>query len=219
MGLFSRLKDNLNHGGVKIQIQAPSSVPGNQVIPVTVNITSDSSQTIDRVKAEIKAVAREQGLNFGGGGGVQASTTSAQTVAQVENREAFTISPGETKTVNLELFINGGAAGGNNGQLGSMGGALQALASVAQNFGHVNYTYSVHASADVQGITIDPSAKQPIQILPPTENVPVQPAPISVIQSQAPVTPPTIPPVPPVTPPTIPTVPPATGGSSFNQPQ
>ena len=67
MGLFSNLKANLNHGGVKIQIKAPSSVPENQVIPVIVNITSDSSQTINSVKAEIKAVARKQGLNFSGG--------------------------------------------------------------------------------------------------------------------------------------------------------
>ena len=196
MGLFSKLKDNMTHGGVKVHVQAPSSVPGNQVIPITVSISADSSQTINSIKAEIKAQAREQGVSLGGGGiggvGVQESRTTAQTVAQVESREPFTIGPGETKTVNLELFISGNAGTANKmGQIGNMnegmGGAFQALASVAQNFAHVNYIYSVHASVDVQGVSLDPSDKQPIQILPSAEGAQtVQPAqPATNTQSQA----------------------------------
>jgi len=64
MGLFSKLKSNMD-GGVQVHIQAPSSTPSNQVIPVTVTITADSSQTINNVKAEIKAQAREQGFHHG----------------------------------------------------------------------------------------------------------------------------------------------------------
>ena len=174
MGIFNKLKSSMD-GGVQVHVQAPSSVSSNQVIPVTVTITADSSQTINNVKAEIKAQAREEGLMMGNrqGIGVQSSRTMAQTVAQVENREPFTIGPGETKTINLQLYLNGGAADnvplgqiGNAG--GALGGILQGVASVAQNFEHVNYLYSVHASADVQGHHIGPSDKQSIQILPPT---------------------------------------------------
>ncbi len=194
MGLFGKLKQNMNHGGVKVHIQAPSSVPGNQVIPVTVTITADSSQTINSVKAEIRAEAKEQGVNIGGpngGVGMQSSRSMPQTIAQVENREPFTIAPGETKTINLELYISGSAASGNPmSQVANIGGglgtALQAVAAVAQNFDHVSYLYTVHASADVPGVSLDPGDHQPIQILPPTAAAPqpTQPASSAPVQSQ-----------------------------------
>jgi hypothetical protein len=175
MGLFGKLEENLHHGGIKVHVQAPSSVPGNQVIPVTVTITADSSQTINSVKAEIKAQVREEGLKMGsmngmsgGSFGVGGGRSTYQTVAKVESREPFTINPGETRTINLQLYLNGSAGNGN--MRAPLGGALGALASVAQNFERVNYMYSVHASVNVQGISLDPSDKQPIEILPPVEN-------------------------------------------------
>jgi hypothetical protein len=180
MGLFSKL----GHGGVKVQVQAPSSIPRNQVIPVTVTISADSTQTINSVKAEIKAQAREQGIGFGGGSmgmgqgaggvGVEDSRTNYQTVAQVESRESFSVGPNEVKTVNLQLYLDGSGGGGsqlggvtNSG--GALGGALRAVASVAGSLDHVNYIYRVYASADVAGAALDASDHQEIQILPPQE--------------------------------------------------
>jgi|GEM_PF-815689 hypothetical protein len=210
MGLFGKLKENM-HGGVQVHVQAPSSVPGNQVIPVTVTLSADSTQTVNSVKAEIKAQAREQGLSIGGGNmggghgmGVNDERTMHQTVAQVESREAFTINPGETKTVNLQLYLNGSAGSGNplaqlNTGGGALGGAIKAMATAAQAFDHINYIYTVHASADVQGVHMAPSDKQPIQILPPTESAPaaqpVQPA-AAEQPGQTPAPPLPIPPVP-----------------------
>jgi hypothetical protein len=174
MGLFSKLKADMNHGGITVQVQTPSSVASNQVIPVTVNITAKSPQTINSVKVELKSQAREQAINFNGGmGGVEEGRTTAQTVGEVESREPFTISPGETKTINLELYVSGVSGTGNamgqfGGTNGAVGGALQALASVAQNFEHVTYLYTIHASADVDGVSMNPSDNQPIQLLPAT---------------------------------------------------
>jgi hypothetical protein len=148
------------------------------VIQVAVTVTSESSQTINSVKAQIKAQAKEQGFTMGNGQGVgvQDSRTMEQTVAQAENRETFTIGPGETKVVNLQLYLNGGAAGnGAMDQLGNvggvLGGALQTMVSLAQDFDHINYIYTVHGSVDVQGHSLNPSDKQSIQILPPSETV------------------------------------------------
>jgi hypothetical protein len=217
MGLFSKLKGSMSHG-VKVHIQAPSSVPGNQVIPITVSVTADSSQTINSIKAEIKASAREEGVSLGGGGmggvGVREGRSMAQTVAQVESREPFTIGPGETKTVNLQLFIDGNAGSGNPlGQLGNMnggiGGAFKALATVAQTMEHVNYIYTVHASADVQGVTIDPSDKLPIQILPPSEGAPAAGPVLAAADTGA--QPQATPPLPPI--PVIPVMPAAVSSS------
>lgn len=172
------------NGGVQVHVQAPSAVPSNQVIQVTVSITSDTSQTINSVKAEIKAQAREQGFTMGGaqGMGVQQSRTMEQTIAQAESRDQFIINPGETKTVTLQLFLSGGTGGmGPLGQMASvggvMGGVMQAMSSVAQNFEHVNYLYTVHASVDVQGHSLNPSDKQPIQMLPPSDSNQVTPSP------------------------------------------
>lgn len=170
MGIFSKLKQRLN-GGVTLQLGVPSTVAENQIIPVSVTVVADSAQTVASVKAVLKVEAKEQGMTMGGGIGVQQSETMAQTIAQVQSNEPFTLAPGETKTVNLELYINGGAGVGNPmAQLsnvgGALGGVLQAVASAAQGFQHVNYLYTVHASADVEGVSIDPSAKVAIQIIP-----------------------------------------------------
>ncbi|GAC1500999.1 MAG: hypothetical protein NVS1B10_04930 [Candidatus Saccharimonadales bacterium] len=171
MGLFSKFKSSMN-GGVQVHVQAPSSVPSNQVIQVAVNVTSASTQTINSVKAELKAVAHEQGLTMGDGNGigVQQGRTNAQTVANAESKDQFTISPGETKTVNLQLYLSGGAQLGQIPNVGgAIGGVLQTMASVAQKINHVNYTYTVHGSVDVQGHSLSPSDKQDIQILPASE--------------------------------------------------
>jgi len=173
MGLFSKLKQSMDHG-VVVHVQAPSSAPSDQVIPVQVMVTSSTMQTVNVVKAEIKAQAKEQGIRMGGGPGmgVNSSETMTQTVAQVESREPFTINPGETKTINLQLFMNGtGVSGNPMAQMrtgaGGLGGVLQSMAVASQAFEHINYLYSVHASLEVQGLALHPSDKQPIQILPP----------------------------------------------------
>jgi hypothetical protein len=214
MGLFGKIKGNMNHGGIKVHVQAPSSVPGNQVIPVTVTLTADSSQTINSVKAEIKAQVKEQGISMGGMGGggigVQDSRSMHQTVAQVESREPFTLAPGETKTVNLQLFIDGNAGSGNpigqmNNAGGVLGSVLQSVASAAQGFEHINYIYTINASADVQGVSLDPSDKQPIQILPATAvaaPAPQPAQPVDTPQAQQPIAPPI-----PIVPMPVPTTP------------
>lgn len=178
MGLFSKL----GHGGVKVQVQAPSSIASNQVIPVTVNISTDSTHTIKSVKAELQAQAREQGIGVGsmgmgmnqpgfGGVGVGESRTTYQTIAQAESREPLSVGPGEVKTVNLQLYIDGSAGssrqlGGDDNSGGGLGGALRAVANFAGSLDHVNYIYRVYASADVDGAALSPNDHQPIQVLP-----------------------------------------------------
>lgn len=170
MGFFSKLKSNIHHGGVKVQVQAPGSATANQSVPITVTISADSTQTITSVKAQIKARVQEQGLRMGHGEGVglQSSTSSNITIAEAENKTSFIVNPGETKTVTLELVISGNATGyplGPNGA-GALNPILQTVTSAVQGLEHLNYLYSVHASADVQGIALDPSDSTPIQILP-----------------------------------------------------
>lgn len=175
MGFFSKIKANMNHGGVKVQLLAPGSIDSDQIIPVQITLSAESAQTINSVKAEIQAEQREQGASFGGGQGVgvQQTATTIQTVAVVENREPFTLAAGESKIIDLQLYLSGGVAAPNplanlSGNLGILGQVMQ---SVVSTLDHVNYLYSIHASADVDGITLDPSASQSIQFLPPSNSV------------------------------------------------
>jgi hypothetical protein len=182
MGLFSKFSANLHHGGVKVELQAPGSIASDQVIPVTVNVTADSSQNIVKVKAELKSMARQQGvqmnsgMSFGNNAGMNSNNefnnqnqpAQWMTVAQTENDEAFTIAPGETKSIQLQLYLNGGTPNQGLGALEGMGGALGGILKTVANLDHVNYIYEVHASADVDGIALDPSAHQSIQLLPPS---------------------------------------------------
>jgi hypothetical protein len=195
MGLFNKLKSSMN-GGVKVRVEAPGSINSGQVIPVNVTVTSDSTQTISSVKAQLKVVTREEGIGFGGpqgGVGVNEERTTAQTVAEVESRESFTINAGENKTISLQLFMNGNQGAGVGSMFGQnaggkLGGLLQTVATAAQSMDRVNYIYSVHAYVDVQGHNLNPSDQQPIQIIPAAAaNTATQP--IENFQSQGQVQP------------------------------
>ncbi|MEJ0072651.1 MAG: hypothetical protein WDN27_00975 [Candidatus Saccharibacteria bacterium] len=199
MGLFSKLRANMNHGGVTVHVQAPDTVPSNQVIPVQVTLTADSPQTVAGVKVELKARMKEQGMTLGRGAGVQQNATTEQTVAVAESHEPLSLSPGQPQTVSLQLFMSGntsamGVLGGLGNTGGALGGVLQSAMAATQAFNHLDFIYTVHAHADVEGIALDPSDKRSIQLLPPAAAAqpattgPVQPTPIAdqPIQSQAP---------------------------------
>ena len=190
MGFFSKLKADMNHGGVKLNAQVPGSVPSDQPIPITVTITSDTPQTVNSVTVKLEAEEREQGvsLGFGSGGmnnmnqmGANERGTTYQTVAQVENRDQFTIAPGDTKTVTLQLYLNNAQTGqGQGGQMNPMGAALGGvLQSIAmRGFAHASFIYRVHVSADIAGVGVGPHQNLPIQIAPPSsQQAASQPAP------------------------------------------
>ena len=169
MGLFSKFKSKAS-GGVVVKVQAPSSVPSNQVIPVKITITSDTSQTIKSIKAEVKARAKEQGFSVGSqGAGMQTGTTTEMVVAKAENRDAFTVNPGETKTIDMQLFVDSNQNLAMSGNIsGPAAGVMKAVTALAQGMNHISYLYTVHAYADVDGHAFNPSDKQDIQLLPPS---------------------------------------------------
>jgi hypothetical protein len=204
MGIFSKLRADMNHGGVKLQVQVPSSVAADQVIPVTVNLTTDTPRTINSITAELQSQAREQGIGLGGnngisgrGVGVNQSTTNYQKVAEVKSSEPFMLNPGETKAVSLQLYLNGSATNASPmGQLGGMPGAvgsmLQGLAAARQELERVTYTYRVHVSADVADVGVGPNDNEPVQIIPPASTAPaVSMAPSVVAASPSPAVQPT----------------------------
>lgn len=117
-------------------------------------ITSDTTHVVSKITARIEAQAKEQGMVMGGqGAGLESSKTTFQTIAEAQNAESFTINPGETKTVSLQLALNTAAtAAGGYGGPSPSGGVAQVIGTVmaaVQPFEHVNFIYRVHVTADV----------------------------------------------------------------------
>jgi len=171
MGFFGKLKQNFTHGGVKVKIQAPASVSMQDAsVPVAVAVTAgDSPQTVSKVSVEIIAESRSQAFNQGG----DANSITMNTVARSEDAQQFSLAPGESKTVQLAIVMNAGAAIAqqlpDDGAATQIAEGLAKLQNVAQALDPSAATYTIVAKADVQGIALDPSDKQPIQILKPGE--------------------------------------------------
>jgi hypothetical protein len=171
MGLFGKIKQNLNHGGVKIDVQAPASVSVNDAtLPVTVSITNgEAQQSVKRVTAEIIATSRNATFSQPSRDGFDNTQPMTETVARAENVEPFTLQPGEVKSVQLNITMNAGAAAGaqlpEGSGLAKVAGALQKLQTVTETLNKGSYTYDVRATVDVDGIALDPAKSQPLQIL------------------------------------------------------
>lgn len=173
MGLFGKLKENFNHGGIKVQLQAPASVSMNDAtLPVTVSITaSEEQKNIERVSVTIIAESHNQSFSQNSN---DASPQSQQhTVAESDYSQPFMLAPGETKTVEISLVMNQGAAITaqlpEGSGLAQVAGMFQKLQSVSEAMNGTSYEYFVKATAKIEGITFGPSYQQPIQILKPGE--------------------------------------------------
>jgi hypothetical protein len=170
MGFLSKIKENFTHGGVKIELQAPASVSMQDAqLSANVTVTSTNDQVqINNVRVEIFAESRSQGFTSNSNASV---SPTIQLVAQAENNEQFTLPPNQSKSVPLQIVMNAGAAIGaalpEGSGMAPVAHALQELQAVGQALGAGDQTYYIQATADVDGVMLDPSTRQPIQILKP----------------------------------------------------
>lgn len=173
MGFFSKLKENFTHGGVKISLQAPPSVSMNGAdVPVTVALSAtDKQESIERVTVRILAQTNNRAFSASSNANANASQNEEHTVAEAEYAQPFSLAPGETKNVPLNIVMNQGAAVASqlpqDSGAAKVFGALQKLESVSEAMNGASYTYTIEASAKVQGLALGPGTRQPIQILKP----------------------------------------------------
>lgn len=167
MGFFGKIKQNLHHGGVKVQLQAPASVHmTDAVLPVTISITAtDAPAQIKSVKAEIQALNQSIGFSQPMGQTTSSAnnTSTPQTVAQEVNAQPFTLHPGQTQTLQLNIAMNAAGAAPDS----AVAKAIGRIQTLAETLNSSSYTYTLIASADVEGIALDPSHSQNLQILKP----------------------------------------------------
>jgi hypothetical protein len=170
MGFFGKLKQNIHHGGVEVKMQAPASIKmSDAVLPVNITITAtDQPAQIKSVKAEIQAVSQNMGFSQPNGATSPTNNVGTpQTVAQEANMQAFTLNPGQSQTVQLNITMNAGAAAQQAGVGAQIAHAIGSLQTLAETLNSNSYTYTLIASADVEGIAFDPSDSQNLQILKP----------------------------------------------------
>lgn len=163
MGFFGKIKDNLKHGGVKVTMQAAQSVSKQDPnLPVTITVTNgpDQPRTIKQVSVQIDATSynnNRSSMSIGVGnnyGDNDMNNSQTVTIARVDSPEGFVLQPNESKSISLSIVVNDGAPAPTNGILGHLAGVFA-----------TRYDYTVAASADVEGIALDPMAQQTLQIM------------------------------------------------------
>lgn len=171
MGFFSKLKQNFNHGGVKIVLQVPSNVESTEsAVAATVTLTAGETQAqINKVWVEIDAT-KDNTYNQQNNtpGQFNNNERMTQTIGRAESTEIFTLMPGETRTIQLSVMINLSATLASmvpqGSALAGVANVFQKLETVTSALGQDTYTYHVTAKADVDGVTLDPSHTQLINI-------------------------------------------------------
>jgi len=170
MGFFGKIKQNLEHGGIKVTLKAAQSVSRqDHTLPVTISISNspEAARTINRVTAEVQATENASGMSMALNNAVQVRNTTNDsemysmqtiTVAQAISAETFVLQPNESKTITLDIVVNSGEPNPTNGIMGH-------LASIANKVNQNGYKYAIHVSIDVEGITLDPQAHQTLQVL------------------------------------------------------
>ena len=174
MGFFGKIKQNLNHGGVKIDLQAPGSANmQDATIEVSVTLTNGpEARTVNKVIVEIIATSQNQGFNQATASDASTTTTaSSKTVASSNITQPFILQAGESKTLALSIVMNGTELMAQQLPQGSPAAgvlnAVQQLQKVSQAVNGESWSYRVQATADVEGIALDPSVDQPITIFKP----------------------------------------------------
>lgn len=171
MSFFSSIKENLEHGGVKLEMQAPASVSMNDAdLPVRISLTGGES-TMQINKVEVDLYAQPHNQNFNMGGNMNNNEVQApRIVAHAENDQAFSLQPGQTQQLQLNIVMNAGGAIARNvpdGAMKSFAEAAQRLQSVTEALSANDNTYYLRATARIDGIKLGPAKQQPIQVLKP----------------------------------------------------
>jgi hypothetical protein len=147
MGFFNKIKQNLNHGGVKIELDAPTEITREQtVIPVKVTLVADQQCQIDSIEASLE----RRYVNAKSDG----TAPSPTTFGSVKQAGPIALSAGQSQEFTLSITIPSTNSGGAAGQLfGKLANTLSSLNS--QTFHHY-----ICVKADVAKISLDPKVEQ-----------------------------------------------------------
>jgi len=151
MGIFSKITDNFKHG-VKVSLESPASVSkNNKTMPIKVTIENNGKK--DR---KIKSVTVELEYFKRDGVGSE-SKNQIRTLSKRSISNEFELPIGEKKEIKYEMDYYKIIDGFSPMFSGKTEKALEIFSSTKRD-------YFVRAFADVEGIALDPSAKNDIDI-------------------------------------------------------
>ncbi len=165
MGFFSAIKKNLNHGGVKVTLQAPAVITTDDLtLNATLEIVADQPQQINKVVVRLVRTRHENNNAFEEDSGTRPDA-SEFVLGSFIHEQPFTLQPNIPVSVPVTIQYQLQAAGSNtilgDGQIAHVFDKLQKFENMA---GNIRYTYEITAGVDVEGIALDPGDRKPIEI-------------------------------------------------------
>ena len=156
MGIFDKIKDNLDNGGVRVAVEVPGSfmqTDKNFQATVTISNKSKKERRVNKVVTKFVETYRE--ANTRDKGGVPRSNV----LHEQELSESFDLQAGENKTIFVVVPLSAQSATDNK--------ALGAVADFAKMaFGAIDKReYYVEVKADVDGIANDPNDRERVQLV------------------------------------------------------
>ncbi len=169
MGIFSKLKQNLQHGGVKVKVDAPATISLKDNFDVAITITSTDPQKIKSVTVSfVKHLVNTQNAN----------EPTIRTVVTKREDTTFNIAAGETKQIKINMSLDPAKDPELNDLIKELdpSGITEGMAKIAGNLMKVTealnnkqYDYYIEAKVDVDGIAFDPAGQVSVQFLRPGE--------------------------------------------------
>ena len=167
MKFFSKIKEDLEHGGIRVTMQAAESISHKDpTLPVSINITNTEKvkHIINQVFVEVQATENNSAYGMVLNNTVQTGNTTNNNemynmetliLAKSQSTEIFTLQPNESKTITLDITVNNTSIPSNS--------IMGSIAST--RFGLNHYKYKLYSRVDVDDIELDPHAHQDLKIL------------------------------------------------------
>ena len=158
MGLFDALKKNFTQGGVDVEIYTQPVI--SKSVPHAIVVRIIAKDAAAQIKGVSVALERNNPQPPMGGYGYNRRNTAMRStiIAQAQSAEAFTLNMGEIRDVQLNLSV------GDNNPDNIFEKMSSAFDKVGEFMNSGQYTYQLVATADVEGVALDPSSKVAVQL-------------------------------------------------------
>jgi len=150
MGFFGKIKQNLNHGGVKVYLQAPTTITSSQTeIPVKITLEAAQQCQVDSLEVSLERRFANAGSNN--------SPPPAPVVMGIAKQAGpFTLLPGQNQSFDLSITVSSPDSGG------AMAQTFGKFANAVSSLGSQKFKHYICAKADVANIKLDPKAEQQV---------------------------------------------------------
>ncbi len=156
MGFFSKIKNTLGIGGVKVDLHVPGQVDKTSgTIAGKVVLTTKSEQEIVDIKIKVME-------KYTTGRGEEKVSREFE-LGKIHVPDRFSIKPGETKEVPFSVPFT--MLKSENDKFAEKGGALGALGKMGKFANAEKSYFTVVADVDVKAAALDPSDKKAIKMV------------------------------------------------------